>query len=68
MRQQAEPGAVAGLLFLLARPAPGSDAAIARISAAVHPAFDWCSWAETRLVVPSAQLQSTDLGLAAVRD
>jgi hypothetical protein len=59
---------VAGLVFLLARPVSGSAAAIARISAAVRPAFAWCSGAETRLAVPSAQLQSTDLGLAAVRD
>src|SRR5437660_6920795 len=62
------PGAVAGLVFLLARPAPGSAAAIARTSAAVRPAFDRCSRAETRLAVPSAQSQSTDLGLAAMRD
>jgi hypothetical protein len=59
------PGAVAGLVLLLARPVPGSAAAIARISAAVRPAFDWCSRPETRLAVPSAHLQSTDLALAA---
>jgi hypothetical protein len=67
MRQQAE--RLGPLLdFLLARPAPGSAAAIARINAAVRPAFDGCSRPETRLAVPSAHLQSTDLALSAVRD
>src|SRR2546430_17029361 len=62
------PAAVAGLVFLLARPAPGSAAAIARTTAAVRPAFDRCRRAETRLAVPSAKSQSTDLGLAAMSD
>src|SRR2546425_4388319 len=46
------------LVFLLARPAPGSAAAIARISAAVRLAFDCCSWAETRSEEHTSELQS----------